>query len=84
MSDTNDFDLDAFMAETENSPEFDTEATDSPSGKRRSVHEVDLSQQAFEPIENVFLEEPTGVFDDPKYYKTVMSGKTRELVEDMA
>ena len=77
MSDTGEFSLEAFMAANEADADFDIDSSDKkPARRDKSVHEVDLSQQAFEPVENVFMDKSTGAFDDPKYYKTVMSGES--------
>lgn len=49
-----------------------------PSSKReKSLHDVDLSRKEFSPIENKINEEPSGVFDDKSYYKTVLSDENQ-------
>ncbi|MDE5899214.1 MAG: hypothetical protein K2H09_08145 [Treponemataceae bacterium] len=41
----------------------------------KSVHEVDLSRREFTPIEKPLADEPSPVFEDAKYYKTVLTGE---------
>ena len=43
--------------------------------KKKSIHEVDLSQKEFEPITEFTNETPLTVFDDTKYYKTALTGE---------
>lgn len=43
--------------------------------KRKSIHEVDLSQKEFAPIEEFTNAESSGVFDDTKYYKIALTGE---------
>ena len=38
------------------------------SSKKKSIHEVDLSQKEFEPITELLYQTPLTVFDDTKYY----------------
>ena len=45
------------------------------SSKKKSIHEVDLSQKEFEPITEFTNETPLTVFDDTKYYKVALTGE---------
>ena len=45
------------------------------SSKKKSIHEVDLSQKEFEPITELLYQTPLTVFDDTKYYKTALTGE---------
>ena len=43
----------------------------------RGVHDVDLSRHQFEPIEKFVNDTPSEVFNDTKYYKTVLTGENQ-------
>ena len=45
--------------------------------KTDSIHEVDLSQKTFAPITQLLNDTPTSVFNDTKYYKTVLTGENQ-------
>ena len=55
------------------------------SSKKKSIHEVDLSQKEFEPITEFTNETPLTVFDDTKYYKTALTDglkNTKKSIND--
>lgn len=41
----------------------------------KTIHDVDLSRKEFAPIEHSLNDTPSNVFDDTKYYKTVLTGE---------
>ena len=43
----------------------------------RSIHDVDLSQTCFAPIEKPFLDTPSTIFNDPNYYKVALSNENQ-------
>ncbi len=43
----------------------------------RTVHDVDLSKQQFEPIVKFLNDTPSQVYSDTKYYKTVLTGENQ-------
>lgn len=43
--------------------------------RKKSIHEVDLSQKEFEPISEFTNQTPLTVFDDTKYYKVALTGE---------
>ena len=43
--------------------------------QKNNTHEVDLSVTTFKPITEFFSSTPSKVFDDPKYYKTALTGE---------
>lgn len=45
--------------------------------KTGSIHEVDLGQKTFTPITQLLSDTPTDVFNDTKYYKTVLTGENQ-------
>ena len=46
-----------------------------PNTSSKSIHEVDLGRREFKPIEKFVNDEPSKVFEDPKYYKTALTGE---------
>ena len=42
-----------------------------------SIHEVNLSLKEFAPLEKTKNENSSGVYDDPKYYKTVLTNENQ-------
>ena len=54
---------------------FDVSKPDLSSKKRKSIHDVDLSQKSFEPIEEFTNSAPSEVFNDTKYYKIALTGE---------
>ena len=79
----------ALLAEAEKShrigeEEIDTAEPDNvpdakiDNGVRRSskgIHDVDLGVKGFDPPGKLLNDVPSGVFDDPQYYKTALSGE---------
>jgi len=62
------------------SPEPDENETDDSSDESKSSNnpiKVDLSRKAFAPIEKMFEDTPSDVFNDPTYYKTALSGENQ-------
>ena len=53
---------------------FDSKA-DSVKKKTKSIHEVDLSQHEFEPVEQMLSDEASSVFEDKSYYKTALTNE---------
>ncbi|MBD5409491.1 MAG: hypothetical protein HDR53_00155 [Treponema sp.] len=49
-----------------------TVTSNSSSGKKKSIHTVDLSLTGFDKIENLLNDTPSTVFDDKGYYKTAL------------
>ncbi|MCQ2592320.1 MAG: hypothetical protein MJ188_06005 [Treponema sp.] len=43
----------------------------------KTIHDVDLSRKQFAPIEKMLNDNPSTVYDDPKYYKTVLTGENQ-------
>ena len=43
--------------------------------KEKTIHEVDLSQKEFEPLTKLKSDRPIPVYQDPTYYKTIISGE---------
>ena len=43
----------------------------------RSIHDVDLSQTCFAPIEKPCLDTPSTIFNDPNYYKVALSNENQ-------
>lgn len=50
----------------------DFSKNESPESK---IIKVDLSKKAFAPIEKIFEETPSDIFNDPSYYKTALTGE---------
>ena len=48
--------------------------TNVPAGPK-SIHNVDLSVKEFQPVDKFTNDEPSKVYDDPNYYKTVLTGE---------
>ena len=46
-----------------------------PNTSSKSIHEVDLGRREFKPIEKFVNDEPAKFFEDPKYYKTALTGE---------
>ena len=46
-----------------------------PIASSKTMHDVDLSKKEFNPIEKFLNDEPSKVFEDPKYYKTALTGE---------
>lgn len=46
-------------------------------GGSKSIHEVNLSKQKFEPIEKLLNDNPSEVFNDKTYYKTALTGENQ-------
>ena len=45
------------------------------SSGKRTIHDVDLSKTEFAPLEKLVNDTPSDVYDDPKYYKTCLTGE---------
>ena len=45
--------------------------------KEKSIHEVDLTQKEFEPIDKLLNDEPSTVFSDTSYYKKALTGENQ-------
>ncbi len=43
----------------------------------RSIHEVDLSKTTFDPLDKLVSDQPSEVFSDKTYYKTVLTGENQ-------
>ena len=43
----------------------------------KSVHDVDLSKTEFAPVQNFLSDTPSQVYNDTKYYKTVLTGENQ-------
>ncbi|MCQ2576052.1 MAG: hypothetical protein MJ162_04840 [Treponema sp.] len=54
---------------------LDKNSTNPNQTSRGSIHDVDLAVKAFAKIEKPKNEESSGVYDDPKYYKTALTGE---------
>ena len=50
-------------------------AQPAPRSGSRTIHDVDLSKTAFAPLEKLVNETPSDVYNDPKYYKTCLTGE---------
>ncbi len=62
------------------SASFDLSKNSAPSSTHAGgggVHEVNLSLKEFAPLEKLKNEESSGVYDDPKYYKTVLTNENQ-------
>ena len=61
------------------SASFDLSKNSAPSSTPSGggVHEVNLSLKEFAPLEKLKNEESSGVYDDPKYYKTVLTNENQ-------
>ena len=62
------------------SASFDLSKNSSPASTSHggsSVHEVNLSLKEFAPLEKLKNDSPNGVYDDPKYYKTVLTNENQ-------
>lgn len=46
-------------------------------GGSKSIHEVNLSKQSFDPIEKLLNDTPSEVFNDKTYYKTALTGENQ-------
>lgn len=46
-------------------------------GGLKSIHEVNLSKQSFEPLEKLLNDTPSEVFNDKTYYKTALTGENQ-------
>lgn len=46
-------------------------------GGSKSIHEVNLSKQNFDPIEKLLNDTPSEVFNDKTYYKTALTGENQ-------
>lgn len=46
-------------------------------GGSKSIHEVNLSKQSFEPLEKLLNDTPSEVFNDKTYYKTALTGENQ-------
>ena len=44
---------------------------------KRTIHDVDLSKTSFDPLEKLVNDTPSDVYDDPKYYKTCLTGENQ-------
>ena len=45
--------------------------------RQKSLHEVDLSQQCFDPIEKYVNDTPSHIYEDTNYYKTALTGENQ-------
>lgn len=45
--------------------------------RQKSLHEVDLSQQTFDPLEKLLNDKPSDVYDNTQYYKTTLTGENQ-------
>lgn len=45
--------------------------------RQKSLHEVDLSQQTFDPLEKLLNDKPSDVYDNTQYYKTALTGENQ-------
>ena len=45
--------------------------------KEKNIHEADLSQKCFDPVEKLVNDTPSPVFSDPSYYKTALTGENQ-------
>ena len=65
----------ASIEETDITPSKPTEKTSFSSSGSSSLHTVDLNKKSFDKIEQLVNDNPSDVFDDPKYYKTALSNE---------
>lgn len=78
--------------DTENAPDFDTSVPNPTNRKslftksvdevinpvkQKSLHEVDLSQKTFDPIEKLVNDTPSQVYNNTQYYKTALTGENQ-------
>ena len=61
------------------SDSFDLSKNSAPSHGTASggVHEVNLSLKEFAPLEKLKNDSSSGIYDDPKYYKTVLTNENQ-------
>lgn len=57
--------------------EIEAKKSEANSSSPKSIHNVDLSQKEFPPVEKFLNDVPSKVFDDPSYYKTVLTGENQ-------
>ncbi|MBO4857422.1 MAG: hypothetical protein J5527_02775 [Treponema sp.] len=65
----------ASIEETDITPSKPTDKTSFTSSGNSSLHTVDLNKKGFDKIEQLVNDNPSDVFDDPKYYKTALSNE---------
>ena len=78
-SDSPDDDIEEVSLSNLSAPSFGikNEAGEPASKKVNSLHEVDLSQTGFAPLEKVLNDKPADTFNDTKYYKTALTGENQ-------
>ena len=54
-----------------------SEPFSAPAGGVKSVHDVDLSKTSFPPLAKLLNDAPSNVYNDPKYYKTVLTNENQ-------
>lgn len=45
--------------------------------RQKSLHEVDLSQKTFDPLEKLLNDKPSDIYDNTQYYKTALTGENQ-------
>ena len=74
LAESDDFDMPDVDSEFPE-PDADGASSNTPGGGTGTPADVDLSKKSFDPITKFFEDTPSKVYDDPAYYKTVLTGE---------
>lgn len=71
-----DIEVEEYIPNTKKNLSFNS-FTENENVRKKSVHDVDLSQKSFDKIEKVLEDEPADYYNDTTYYKTVLSNENQ-------